>query len=213
VRAALAGLVLALTFARTARAEDWVYEGDDVESRAAALIRFSSRFDVWVATFDRPPRACETDEPPIRPPFRGLRAAQFFPPDEDPFCPSSSSDEIAIGTGIEIAFRVLEVIYLTAGIDLLYTEPDSSRLKNQIIIPVPFGVLLTFYEWSVRPIVHARITPVLYLTDDARDYTLGGELGAAFRVMDFGDLSLTLGYETAETMNGVQIAIALHPLP
>jgi hypothetical protein len=201
---------IALGFAaggsRSARAEYWSYEEDDVETRASALLRFSSRADLWFSTYSRPVRACDPSQfgifgtPPLNNGFAGL-------------CNNAHSDETGIGTGIEAAFRVVRPIYVFAGIDLVYTFPNHRGLKNQIVIPAPFGILITFHEWTVRPIARATITPLVYLTDDARDYTLGGDLGFAWRVLDWGDLSFTLGYKTAATIKSWQLEVAIHPVP
>lgn len=220
-------LVLALSGAAVAsspalaQAEEWIYQDDDIDARALAIVRFSGHVDLWVSTFERPPRACDagsigfSPRVPMRA-VRALRTTQLFPPGTGTlggFCSSSASDEIGIGAGVEVAFRIASPLYVTAGVDAVYTTPESPQLKNQAILSAPFGVLLTNYAWSLRPIAHAKIMPILYLTDDARDYTLGFDLGFAARILDWGDASFTVGYKTAETITSWQIELALHPLP
>lgn len=209
-------LFASLAVALPAEAKDWIWSEGTVEEEATALFRFQTRLNLWVSTYDRPSDACNPgffDVPPEPEPFRDFLRAQQFPTDPGFFgCDASSSDEIGIGPGVEVSFRLIAPLYVTAGFDLLYTLPDSSLIKNQIVIAVPFGVLITFQEWTIRPIVHPKIIPVLYLTDDARDYSLGVDFGAAWRAGDWGDLSMTLGYFTANTISSWQLQLALHPL-
>ncbi|MCK6547927.1 hypothetical protein L6R52_18895 [Myxococcota bacterium] len=195
----------------TARAEDWVWESDDADVRASANVRFSSRFDVWFATFDRPARACDPDATPvIAPPFAG---GPIGSRETTGGCSGGLSDELGFGTGVTVAFRLFDPLYVTAGLDVVYTTPDDGRYKNQIVVPVPFGLLVTYHPWMFRPVLHLTITPMLYVTDDARDYTLGTDVGFAWRVLDWGDLSLTAGYRSATTVDLVQLEVALHPAP
>jgi hypothetical protein len=208
-------LLAAIFASHAAEAKDWVWSSGTVEEDAGSLFRFQTRLNLWVSNYDRPERACEFgafDVPLPEPTFRSssLRAAQVDPGFFG--CNASSSDEIGIGPGIEVSFKIMEPLHVTAGFDLVYTLPDSSIIKNQIVIGVPFGVLITFPEWAFRPIIHPKIIPVLYLTDDSRDYTIGADLGAAWRAGEWGDLSLTLGYYYAETMSSWQLQLALHPI-
>jgi hypothetical protein len=198
---------------RAALAEYWSWEADDVETRAGSLFRFSTRADLWVSTYNRPARACDPSAFNIAPALPSARMQ--VPPTTGlgSLCNTAHSDETGIGTGIEASFRVIRPIHVFAGIDLVYTLPGRRGLKHQIVIPAPFGILFTFYEWTVRPIARATITPLVYLTDDARDYTLGGDLGFAWRVLDWGDLSFTVGYKTASTIKSIQLEIAVHPVP
>src|SRR5688572_4499835 len=114
----------------------WIWESDDVSEREGKLFRFSPRLNFWIGNFDRPPRACKT----VLPGFdgfegfetRALRAQQIG--GIDPFCPSDDSDELAFGTGVELAFRAFLFVYLTAGIDFVYTSPSFSSIKNQLIV-------------------------------------------------------------------------------
>src|SRR5687767_3103432 len=132
LRALLFILALAPEIA-LAQPKSWIPESDDVEEREGKLFRFSPRLNFWYATFDRPPRACKGAVTPRGGPAepRLLRAQQLFP---DVFCPSEDSSEIAFGSGVEIAFRALYFIYLTAGIDFLYTAPEFSTIKNQLVL-------------------------------------------------------------------------------
>ena len=202
-----------------AQPKTWIPESEETEDRELKLFRFAPRFNFWIANFDRPPRACRSTGPVAIPEDRfstaglkkqGLRAQQFqFP---DAFCPSEDSDEYAFGSGFEIAFRTIGPVYLTGGIDFVYTAPDFSTIKNQLVFALPFGITVTWYEWVFRPIIHFEITPVLYVTDDSRDYTLGGNGGVAYRILDFGSISLTAGYMWAETMTAVQLQLGVHPI-
>lgn len=218
-----AALVFAGTaaIARSARAEDWRWDGGTIEEKAASIVRFQTRFDVWVATYDRPDRACDTfdfgeggDVPPTLRGTklqRGLRATQVEIPDYFG-CNSSNSSEVGYGAGTEVSFRVISPLHFTVGIDLIYTDPSSELIKNQIVIAVPFGILLTSYEWTFRPILQPTLTPILYLTDDARDYTFGVDFGGAWRVADWADLSVVIGYKGSETVTTWNFQVALHPM-
>ncbi len=201
-------LALLIGQAAPAEASSWIYQDAESNARESKLFRFSPRLNFWVANFDRPPRACRAG--PVGFPTLELRAEQL--PTQDFFCASQSSDELAFGSGLEFGFRALGPIYLTAGLDFVYTAPDSSAIKNQLVIALPFGVMFTWYEWRFRPIAHFEITPVLYVTDDSRDYTLGGNAGFAYRILDFGSISLTAGYMWADTMTAWQVQLGLHPI-
>lgn len=198
---------IAVCASRSARAGEWVYESEDADVRAGARLRFSSRFSFWIGTFHRPPRACGFAIPGVAgtPGFYTAQAGLVG-------C-AADSDEVALGPGVEAAFRVAGPFYLTAGIDFLYSAPESSSIDSQLVIPVGFGALFTWYPWALRPIARAHITPILYLGDDARDYTVGIDGGFAGRILDWGDLSVMLGYQTAETVESWQIQIGLHPIP
>jgi hypothetical protein len=200
-------LACAVTAPSIARAEDWVHESDDVDDRASAQVRFASRFDVWIATFDRPARACDTSGAPRVAPPPGVGGFGA------PSCSGGYSDELGFGAGVTVAFRLFDPLYVTAGLDLVYTTPDDASYKNQIVVPVPLGLLVTYHPWMFRPVLHFTITPMLYVTDDARDYTLGTDLGFAWRVLDWGDLGFTIGYRSASTVDLVQLELALHPAP
>lgn len=213
-------------FASSARAEDWRWDSGKIEDKAASIVRFQTRFDIWVATYDRPDRACKVfnfDDVGIPPPDLagsrgglrrgGLRPAQGVEFPEEFFgCNSSNSDEVGYGAGTEVSFRVISPLHFTVGIDLIYTDPSSDLIKNQIVIAIPFGILLTSYEWTFRPILQPTLTPILYLTDDARDYTFGIDFGGAWRVADWADLSAVIGYKGSETVTTWNFQVALHPM-
>jgi hypothetical protein len=194
-----------------AQPETWTWEEDGdvtVEDRELAVVRFSPRFDVWVGTYNRPPRACRPSLVPIGPVLRGLRPAQS----PDLGCFSDSSDEVAVGTGIEFEFRAVGPLYLTIGLDFLYTSPESAALKNQLMFSLPFGVMLTWYPWFLRPIAYFHIAPILQITDDARDFTVGGGGGIAYRILSFGSLSLVAGYHVSDTVKTSEIRLGIHPI-
>jgi hypothetical protein len=194
LRPLLVALALLSAEPALAQPKSWIPESEEASERAGKLFRFSPRLNFWIGNFDRPPRACRT--------VGGFET----------FCPAEDSDELAFGSGLEISFRTLLFIYITAGIDFVYTAPTSNALQNQLIVALPFGLTFTWYEWVFRPIARFEITPVLYITDDSRDYTLGGSGGVAYRILDFGSISLTAGYLWAETMSAVQVQLGLHPI-
>jgi hypothetical protein len=201
---------LMLLVALAAQPKSWIWESEEASEQESKLFRFSPRLNFWVANFDRPPRACRTTNVGLPEERFALRAEQFqFP---DAFCPSEDSDEFAFGSGLEISFRTWGPFYITAGIDFVYTAPQSSSIKNQLVLALPFGLTITWYEWAFRPIASFAITPVLYVTDDSRDFTVGGNGGVAYRILDFGSISLTAGYLWAETMTAVQVQLGLHPI-
>jgi hypothetical protein len=209
--------VLATAIPTVAFAEDWRWESGKIEDKATSIVRFQTRLDLWVSTYNRPERACETspfEDTDIATRLARLRPQQEEPPPPPGFfgCIASNSSEIGFGAGTEVSFRVISPLHVTVGIDLLYTDPSSSDIKNQIVIAVPFGILLTSYAWVLRPILQPTITPVLYVTDDARDYTLGVDFGGAWRIADWGDLSLIVGYKGAETVKSWNVQVALHPI-
>lgn len=194
---------------------DWVYESGDPDDAAGRRVRFALNINIWRGTFNRPPSACrpttgfEDGEDIGFAASRALRPAQFPP---FAFCNNERASETAAGPGIDVQFRAFGPLYVTVGLDLFYTEPDSFALTNQWVIAVPFGLRLTWPHWTLRPIAEALITPVLYVTDDGRDYTLGGRGGLAYRLGSFGDLSLLVGYQTAETLDNVSITLGLQPI-
>jgi hypothetical protein len=190
-------LELVLLAALTAQPESWIWESAEASERESKVFRFSPRLNFWKANFDRPPRACRAD------------ILFQFP---QAFCNPESSDELGFGSGVEFSFRTWGPFYVTAGIDFLYTAPSTSSIKNQLVFALPFGLTITWYEWAFRPIAHFDITPVLYVTDDSRDFTVGGSGGVAYRILDFGSISLTGGYLWAETMTAVQVQIGVHPI-
>ncbi len=205
--------LLILFWALPAQAEFWSWAPSDASERGhQARWRFSGHMQVWVGTYDRPSSACKAPESPfVGEPLRlskqALRPAQF-----DFFCNHDASDEVGLGFGGEVAFKAVAPLYLTAGLDWVYTSPDSSYVRKQVVVGVPFGLLLTWYRWTFRPFLHAQITPVLYLTDGTRDYTMGLSGGFALRLVDFGDLSLKVGYHGAETLQLWVVQIGIHPI-
>ena len=193
-----------------AQPQDWTWEeaDEDVAVQARKRFRFSSHFNVWIASFERPPRACRST-------LQGanrleLRSQQI--PGFGGLCSNQDSEELAYGAGVQFAFRTLGPVYLTGGLDFVYTDPDFSVIKNQLVVGLPFGVMVTWYEWVFRPIAYFRLTPVLYVTDDSRDYTWGGGAGVAVRILSFGSISLMAGYHYAETMNTVSVEMGVHPI-
>lgn len=209
-RTALAVLLLVgLGTPAFAQPKSWYWEGEETSARAGRRVRFSPRFNFWASTFKRPPRACRA-VPLGAPRAIALRAEQFPVPGFS--CNVDSSSELGFGSGFEFAFRTIGPLYLTAGVDFVYTEPDGAGIKNQLILSMPFGVLFTWYEWFLRPIAYFQITPVLYVSDDSRDYTFGGGGGLAYRIGDFGSISASAGYHFADSLTGWQVQIGVHPI-
>jgi hypothetical protein len=195
----------------------WTWSTGEVEDAAYTRLRFAARTSIWVANFDRPERACEPFGLfPDFPAFgsNGLRAAQLEPEPEEQFsaCGANDSDEIGVSTGGEFTFRVIGPLHVSGGLDIVYTAPDGFGIKNQVIIAIPFSVTLTWYPWALRPYVQASITPLIYITDDARDYTLGAGAGLAYRLGAFADLSFGVGHHSADTADVWMLQLQLHPI-
>lgn len=200
----------------------WVHDDGDLKTAPSeTAIYFTPYIGVWAGNYERPSRACkplfttgfEFPEP-VLVRSDSLRKKQV---DDEPAdftgCYTEDSDEIGISAGGELTFRVVGPLHFTAGVYFVYTFPNRDyELKNQVIIPLQFGVLLTWPEWSFRPIVAAEVTPLLYITDDSRDYALGGKGGFAWRVSGFGDILATVGHHRSETLIGWQVQIGLLPL-
>lgn len=201
-----------------ARAGDWSYGDPDPDEKAFQRWRYSARAGVWVGTFDRPQRACDPTRvfgPTVGLADRGarraaLRTAQFD--DVVGFCPHESSDEVGLSAGVDVSYRAFSPLHFTMGIDLVYTEPSARILENQLVVAVPFGVLLTWYEWFLRPILHLTITPVVFVTDVDRDFTMGFDAGLAYRVPELFDLSFTAGRSWSEHVDHWTFSFAFHPL-
>jgi len=185
-------------------------DGDASTTPRVPSLRFTPQLGVWIATYGRPSRACRTDA------FFGpgvfiaeLRAAAHLTPTT---CASAGSDEIGIGAGGELAFRAWGPLHLTAALHLVYSFPERDfSLTRQLIVPLQLGALLTVPEWSFRPILAGKIAPLLYLSDDSRDFSYVAEGGFAARIDGVGDLSATLGYHTGETVRAFHISIGLTP--
>lgn len=213
-RSALLAFALLWVTTPAAAEEYWSYETGDADDAAGARVRFALNVNIWSSTYDRPSSACQPvfgpeiqfDQALRRQPLRVAQQPSFS------FCNHESSGEVGAGPGIGVQFRAFGPLYLTASFDLFYTEPSDFAVKNQWVVAVPFGIRLTWPHWFVRPIAEALITPVLYLTDDARDYTLGGRGGLAVRVGSAGDLSLLVGYQTAETLSNVSVTLGFQPI-
>lgn len=206
LRRLLLTLAACASLTHVAHAGDWRYEPQDESERALARLRYTVRADLWVARYDRPQRACAFS-------FDVAEAVALPTPPGGGGCDSSRSDEVGVGPGLSAEFRVIGPLYITAGIDLLYSTPDSSALKSQVIVPIPLGLLVTPYNWTLRPLLRAQVTPLIYLTDDTRDFATGIDGGFALRATDWGDLSLTIGYHKGETLSSWQVEFGLHPIP
>ena len=203
--------VLVLAAAAPAHADYWTPEPE----RAIPRIRLSPRLSFWAGSFERPARACkDTGFPtslasPTAPDLGGLGRALT----PGFVCNTSGSGEIGIGAAAEIAFGITGPLFITAALEVLYTFPNRDySLKNQLILPLAIGVLLTWPAWRFRPILAAKITPLLYLTDDTRDFAVGGEGGFALRLSDWGDIAFTLGKHNGDSIDAWQVQLAAYPL-
>lgn len=211
IRQLLAVVTLLLALPETGRAESWTYS--DADAQAFQRWRYSARAGVWVGTFDRPQRACdpgrlfpEGEDVTLRLPLRSAQIPGGF------FCPNDSSDEVGLSAGVNVSYRAISPLHFTLGLDLVYTEPSAQILKNQLVVAVPFGILFTWYEWFLRPIVHLTITPVVFVTDVDRDFTMGFDVGGAYRIPELFDLSLTVGRNWSSHVDHWSVLLAFHPL-
>lgn len=206
----LAGALLALIVGLpgAARAGSWTYTEPGSASRAEARWHYSARAGVWIGTYDRPQRACDPNRL-IQDVGGGGVIAQF--PPFGGFCPHDASDEVAVTAGIDVAFRLFAPLYVTVGLDLAYTDPSAQILRNQVIAALPMSVLITWYDWLVRPILQAQIIPMVFLTDVNRDFTMGFSGGLAVRLGGAGDLAFTVGRGWSESLDFWQAQLAFHP--
>ena len=202
----------------TAQAGWWIHDGSDDGEPATERVRFTSQVSFWTGTFDRPSRACEPfgfgiPVPTVPPVFANALRAEQLGPLTSP-CPSDNSFEIGVGASVGVTFRVFGPVHLSTGLQLVYTFPNFDyMLKNQVIVLIEFSVLITWPEWNFRPILSAEVTPLLYLSDDARDYALGGTAGFAWRIagVDWGDLTFTVSHHRADSLIGWQVRAGLSP--
>lgn len=205
----LAGLVVAVACLSpgAAHAGDWVHKPPGADEKAFQDWRWSASTGLWIGTYSRLQSACAGNTTfGLRP--AALRAAQFIPFG----CPYDASEEVGMSAAADVSYRVFSPLHLTLGLELLYTQPAYDAVRNQVGISLPFGLLVTWYEWALRPIVHFTITPMILLPDGKKDYTLGGNLGLAYRILEFGDVSLTVGRHWSGTVDPWIIRIGLHPL-
>jgi hypothetical protein len=201
---AIAAAAVILAPASPAAAGWWDY---DRSAEDGPRLRFGPNVGFWIANFNRPSRACnfifEGEDLPVATTQGRLRRAQSGRLAQDFGCFSSSSDEIAGSLGAAVVIHAWGPIHLGAGVDLIYTFPERDfALKNQLILALPLQVGLTPRGWPVRPFASFSLLPLLYLTDDARDYAIGFEAGFAARVPEIGELGLSGGYHQADTMEG-----------
>jgi hypothetical protein len=200
--AALA-LAAALSVGSAARADDWVWDDRDPTTpptRNHTQLRVHARTGLWLGTFDRTLAGCRAIPTVIgiapRPGVAFLRTSQI-----GGFCDTEASFELGLGVGAEVAFRAIGPLHFTAAAYFLYTFPDRDfELTNQIVVPLPLGVRLTMPEWAVRPVVSAQVTPILFLSDGAKDYTFGLGGGLEWPLYGENDMSFTMSYETRERL-------------
>ncbi|MEL6184578.1 MAG: hypothetical protein AAFU79_08145 [Myxococcota bacterium] len=155
---------------------------------------------VHVATieFDRPERAC-----------RGTSAGSGQEPS---FCPAEGSLEVGVGFGASVSLEIRGPLHLSWGLNVAFTDPQFDQLEPQTMVTMPFGVLLTWTEWSVRPVLEGLATPFVLLPDGVKSVMFGGRLGAAVRVGEV-DLALTVGYATADALRPVDLRLSVIHIP
>lgn len=209
--AAIAALTLVLLTPAAASAGWWTYDNDGSESVIVPRVRFGSQVGLWSAEFDRPARACRDEFRQVIP-----RVGGELQEDIDPgffSCANDNSTELGISAGAGVSFRLLGPLHLNAALEAIFTIPERDfALKNQLIVSLPIFLSLTFPKWVVRPILSGGLMPLLYLTDDSRDYAICSEVGLALRVGNWGDISFTASYLGAETAEGVAVRLAVSPL-
>lgn len=180
---------LASSASASAAEPHWSYKSEAPSERSSSRFSLAPRISIWNADFKRPGGQCA----------RG-------------FCQDGFSSEWVAGLGLEVAFQLMGPFHVTAALDFLYSEPNSFGIQNQVIINVPVSILITFPEWIVRPIAQAQLTPILYVTDDSRDYTLGANGGAAVRIARLGSVFATFGYHVSETLKAFEFQVGLQPI-
>lgn len=148
--------------------------------------------------FDRPERACRGSTP-------GSEG-------DGSFCPSEGSHEMAVGFGGTLALEIEGPLHLTWGLNVGFTDPQFDQLEPQTMITMPFGILLTWTEWRLRPVLEGLATPFVLLPDGVKSVMLGGRIGAAVRVDDV-DLALTAGYATADALRPIDLRLSIVHIP
>lgn len=112
-----------------------------------------------------------------------------------------------MGGGVEARIHMTGPAFATVALALVRTFPEPA-LNAQVVVPLSLGVLVTWPSWPVRPLFGASATPILYVTDDARDYTLGVRVGFEASV-----LGLVVGIDStrhfAKTFEGTEVSISL----
>lgn len=185
-----------------AAAGDWSYADPDPDVRATQTWHYSARTGVWIGTYDRPQRACASV----------LRPGQFSSVDDIFSCPHRESDEVGLSAGVDVSYHAAGPLHFTMGIDLVYSDPEVVTLSNQVVLSVPFGALLTWYGWFLRPILHLTVSPTVFITDLDRDFTMGFDAGLAYRVPGLFDVSLTAGRAWSSHVDRWSVLLAFHPL-
>ena len=163
--------------------------------RSRGRLAIEGHVNVATIEFDRPERAC-----------RGTTG------DEPSFCPAEGSLEVGVGFGASLALQIRGPLHLSWGLNVAFTDPQFDQLEPQTMITMPFGVLLTWTEWSVRPVLEGLASPFVLLPDGVKSVMLGGRLGAAVRV-DQVDLALTVGYATADALRPVDLRLSVVHIP
>ncbi len=199
-------------------AKQWQFQSGTPKQKAGDYLRLMARTGLWVSEFTRTNRACLFQNGgglafPGRGGGGGPVVAGLEPADAGTFCPLEDSSEVGASVGGEISFRISRPFHVTWGMNLIYSTPEYGLLKNQMILSMPFGAMVTWPEWELRPIAQATITPMLFITDLNKDYTLGGHLGPAYRLFDKLEVSVLVGYETSDSARPWQGHLGFHPIP
>lgn len=156
-------------------------------------LTLAARTSFLFVNFNRPPRACG-----------GTLVGAF--------CPAEDSNESAMSVGLGLGFRIRGPVHLTWGLDVGFTDPEFDVLDPQVMIQMPFGVLLTWDQWTVRPIIEGVAVPFVLLPDGVKSVMFGGRGGLAVRFGDI-DLSLTAGYAVADELRPFELRLSLLHLP
>lgn len=206
---ALVGTAALLAGPRSAIAEQARYWRTERPDRPGQLT-LGAHTSFAVIGFSRPERACIQGTAARLRAWGSLRPAQDEGP--EPFCPAADSTEAAFSLGLTLGFRVAGPFHLSWGIDVGYTDPQFEVLSPQTVITMPFGLLLTWTEWPVRPIAEALAIPFVLIPDGVKDVMFGGRVGVAFPIGDV-DLGLTLGYAHDDALRPWDFRIGLLHLP
>jgi hypothetical protein len=184
----------------------WKANRDDRPGR----LTLAGRASLSIVNFSRPDRACRGVSPPPASARRRLAATQA--PGPTPFCPAESSDEVAVGFGLGLGFHVLGPLHLTWGADVAFTDPQVDVLAPQTMVTMPFGVLLTWREWPVRPLLEGTAVPFVLVPDGVKNVMFGGRAGIAVRIREV-DLAVSLGYASADALRPWEVRVSVLHVP
>ncbi|MBI4818196.1 MAG: hypothetical protein HY791_18175 [Deltaproteobacteria bacterium] len=173
----------ALVGARTSAAEPWQARPADAPYPPA--VAAEPKLSVWTGIFDRPLRACLGQN----------------------VCSPDVSEELGIGAGFDVRIHTFGPLFVLFGLEVVRTIVDPS-LNPQFILPVELGAELTWPLWPVRPLFAVLLTPLLYLSDDARDFAVSVRVGLEATVSGFGRIGFSSTRHGAETFEGFQVSLS-----